>query len=105
MSEEAFANGGQPILDEQVPPVEDGELLDAYSKAVIGVVERVGPAVVSISVRGGRGREGAGSGFLFTPDGYLLTNAHVVRGAKALNVGLTDGSSHAAWVVGADVPT
>jgi S1-C subfamily serine protease len=89
----------------------DGELLDAYSSAVIRVVEAVGPAVVSISVRGsdrgpGRGRgDGAGSGVLFTPDGYILTNAHVVRGARTVEVALTDGSTHVASVCGVDPPT
>src|SRR5437870_2694640 len=84
------------------------ELLDAYSEAVIGVVERVGPAVASVSVaarrEGGPGA-GSGSGVLFTPDGYLLTNAHVVRGAKRVGVSLTDGSTLEASVVGADEPT
>ena len=97
---------GSPA-SETCPP-HDGELLDAYSQAVIHVVERVGPAVVSIAVKGGRGRsrgEGAGSGVLFTPDGYILTNAHVVRGARHCEVALTDGSTHEATFVGADPPT
>jgi S1-C subfamily serine protease len=95
-----------------IDAVSDGELLDAYSSAVVRVVETVGPSVVSISVRGahtgpGRGRDrgGAGSGVLFTPDGYILTNAHVVRSARAVEVALTDGSTHAAQVRGVDPAT
>jgi S1-C subfamily serine protease len=86
----------------------DEEPLDAYSRAVTSVVERVGPAVVSLAVRQERGRgfrEGAGSGVLFTPDGYILTNAHVVGSAKRLRAALTDGSEHEALVVGSDPPT
>ena len=88
----------------------DTELLDAYSRAVTAVVETVGPAVVSISV----GREapagdemepiGAGSGVLLTPDGYVLTNHHVVRDANRVRVTLTDGSSLGAVAVGSDPP-
>lgn len=93
------------------PAVSDGELLDAYSAAVTRVVEAVAPAVVSISVRGsesrgpGRGRAGSGSGVLFTPDGYILTNAHVVRGGRAWEVALTDGSTHQATLSGVDPAT
>jgi S1-C subfamily serine protease len=85
-------------------PVEDGELLDAYSRAVIAVVEKVGPTVVSVAVRG-RNAQGAGSGVLFAPDGYLVTNAHVVTRARQLEVTLTDGSTLPAQVVGADPAT
>src|SRR5437867_12790158 len=91
-----------------VPNPEDGELLDAYSRAVIGVVEQVGPAVVSLSVRTPRGRgmrEGAGSGVLFAPDGYVLTNAHVVASAHTVEVALTSGGTYSAGVTGVDRAT
>jgi S1-C subfamily serine protease len=89
------------------PPKYD-ELLDAYSRAVVNVVDLVGPAVVSIvsSARSSRrGPTGAGSGLVFTPDGYVLTNAHVVSGAHQLELGFTDGSTCAAQVVGVDHAT
>src|SRR5206468_3545657 len=75
------------------------------STAVTSVVEKVGPAVVSISLHRGAGPQGSGSGVLFTPDGYVLTNAHVVRGARTLEVALTDGTTHRALTVGADTTT
>jgi S1-C subfamily serine protease len=83
----------------------DDEPLDAYSRAVIGVVESVGPAVVAISRATRRGPAGAGSGVLFTPDGYVLTNAHVAAGAHRLELGLTDGTTTAAETVGIDHAT
>src|SRR5262245_20687701 len=75
---------------------EDLEILDGYSRTVVSVVDSVGPAVVSLSVgRLGAGRpveaQGAGSGVIIAPDGYVLTNAHVVHGAGRLQATLTDG--------------
>jgi S1-C subfamily serine protease len=83
----------------------DADPLDAYSRAVVGVVEGVGPAVVSIARSTRRGPGGAGSGVVFTPDGYVLTNAHVVAGAHRLELGLTEGTTAAADVVGIDHAT
>ncbi len=86
------------------------DLLDAYSKAVIAVVDAVGPAVVSISV-GQETRQaefepvGAGSGFVITPDGYMLTNSHVVAGAKKIEAAFMDGTRLQAAVVGLDAST
>lgn len=88
----------------------DVDLLDAYSRAVTTVVEAVGPAVVSISVgresADGNGMEpmGAGSGILLTPDGYVLTNHHVVRETNRMRLTLTDGARLGAVPVGMDPP-
>src|SRR5436309_1871279 len=102
------ASPGAPRTSVPTPRPSERELLDAYSEAVIAVVERVGPGPARVSVaarREGRLPARAGSGVLFTPDGYLRTNAHVVRGAKRVGVSLTDGSTLEASVVGADEPT
>jgi S1-C subfamily serine protease len=83
----------------------EASALDAYSRAVVGVVEEVGPAVVSIARSSTRGPAGAGSGVVFTPDGYVLTNAHVAEGAHELDLGFTDGTTSRAQLVGLDHPT
>jgi S1-C subfamily serine protease len=88
----------------------DRELLDAYSQVVMSVVDRVGPAVVSIGVKvQGRGpygeQSGAGSGVVITPDGFVLTNNHVVENSHQAEVSFTDGSSLPAQIVGTDPAT
>ncbi len=85
----------------------DKDLLDAYSNAVIDVVDKVGPAVVSIRVKKAvsdprMGGEGAGSGVIITPDGFVLTNNHVVAEASEVQVTLTDGRTCPAQIVGTD---
>jgi len=90
-----------PVLD-SAPFINqsDGALLDAYSRAVIDAVERVGPAVGRVDA--GRGQ---GSGFVFTPDGFVLTNHHVIERAKHIGVSLPDGRSFDAELVGGDAHT
>jgi S1-C subfamily serine protease len=90
----------------------DAELLDAYSQAVMSVVDRVGPTVVHLEVtvkrssrRGPAQSVGSGSGFFFTPDGFLLTNSHVVHDAVNIRATLGDGSTHVAHLVGEDPDT
>ena len=88
----------------------DVELLDAYSRAVINVVEAAGPAVVGISIGREKTEEtylqtGAGSGMIIAPDGYILTNDHVVHQAEQLTATLADGGRLAAILVGTDPGT
>ena len=94
------------------PPPGDDELLDSYSRTVARVVEKVGPAVVNIRVhhaspgrRPGPESGGTGSGFVIAPDGFILTNSHVVHGGGGMEVTLADGRVFAASLAGEDPET
>src|SRR5215470_15706318 len=83
----------------------DVELLDAYSRAVVGAVDLVGPAVLHIQVESAGRPAGGGSGVLFTPDGYALTNSHVISGGARIRATSADGRVSAASVIGDDPET
>ncbi|HVY00667.1 MAG TPA: trypsin-like peptidase domain-containing protein [Pseudorhodoplanes sp.] len=95
-------------LESAATAPDDGALLDAYSQAVSAVADKVGPAVVRVDSRGmggGQPRGGTGSGVFISPDGLVLTNAHVVNGARELRLADVEGHTTDARVLGIDPDT
>ena len=80
----------------------DDQLLDSYSKTIAAVVNRVAPTVVNIRVLSGERGQGGGSGFIIARDGFILTNSHVVYGARELEVTLHDSRVFPARLIGTD---
>ena len=102
--------GAESSAHAPAAPPDDAALLDIYSATIVRAVERVGPSVALVSVRkrtGGRRieRDGTGSGFVFTPDGYLLTNSHVVHGASSIRIAFASGREFDADLIGEDQET
>ncbi|MEY2505201.1 MAG: hypothetical protein QOG27_1481 [Verrucomicrobiota bacterium] len=94
--------GGLPSAS---PNDRDDQLLDSYSQTVAAVVNRVAPAVVNVRVLNGERGQGSGSGFIIARDGFILTNSHVVSGARELEVTLHDSRVFPARLIGTDPET
>ncbi len=105
MKVQPISNSLSDFSEKSVSIPSDGELLDAYSQAVTTTVQQAGPAVVHIQARSGEDRGGSGSGFLISPDGFVVTNSHVVHGADKVRAQTPDGRESRAEIIGDDPDT
>ena len=100
-----LTDGDPPLVGSTHSGEGDNQLLDSYSKTIAAVVNRVAPSVVNIRVLSGERGQGGGSGFIIARDGFILTNSHVVSGAREIEVALHDGRVVSASLIGTDPET